>query len=178
MILLLDVHPQLAQYFPQTTYSCGYIQSISSFNTTIILPDWTCNEVNYTTFDFSRFTDLEYLAIGNHSFGYVDTFVIDGLNNLTTLIIGQNSFTESKDGYDSDDSKSFHIKNCESLESIDIGSYSFSDYSGEFELLNLPSLKTIDIGELNDYSWPHNFYYSSFILKGNKYNTLLNDRSS
>ena len=89
--------------------------------------------------------DLEYLKIGDNSFGFVDTFMIDGLNNLTTLQIG-------------------HIKNCESLESIDIGSYSFSDYSGEFELLNLPSLQSISIGDY--YSWSPNFFFSPFVLRG------------
>ena len=173
----LDVHPQFAQYFPQTTYSCDYIQSIPLNSTTITLPDWTCNDLNYTTFDFSRFADLEQLEIGGNSFGYVETFIIDGLNNLTTLNIGQNSFTESKSGYDGDDSKSFSIKNCELLESIYIGMYSFSDYSGEFELVNLPSLKSIHIGEMEDYSWSHNFYYSSFVLRGNNcYGILLCSR--
>ena len=160
----LDVHPQLAQYFPQTTYSCDYIQSIPLNSTTIILPDWTCNEVNYTTFDFSRFADLEQLEIGNSSFSYVETFIIDGLNNLTTLSIGKNSFTESKSGYDGDDSKSFHIKDCESLESISIGMYSFSDYSGEFQLMNLPSLIALVIGDY--WNWSPNFFFSPFVLRG------------
>lgn len=109
--------------------------------------------------------DLEYLKIGDNSFGFVDTFMIDGLNNLTTLQIGRFSFTGRKDDlYGEDYSKSFHIKNCESLESIDIGSYSFSDYSGEFELLNLPSLQSISIGDY--YSWSPNFFFSPFVLRG------------
>ena len=109
--------------------------------------------------------DLEYLKIGDYSFSFADTFMIDGLNNLTTLRIGRFSFTWRKDDlYGKDYSKSFHIKNCESLESIYIGSYSFSDYSGEFELLNLPSLQSITIGD--DHSWSPNFFYSPFILRG------------
>ena len=42
--------------------------------------------------------------------------------------------------------KIFHILNCESLESIDIGEYSFSDFGGDFELKNLPQLQSIQIG--------------------------------
>ena len=165
ILFIVDVHPLLAQYFPTTTYSCDYIQSIPSTNTTIILPDWTCNDLNYTTFDFSRFTDLEYLEIGSDSFGYVDTFIIDGLNNLTTLKIGQNSFTVNKNGNSEEvESKSFHIINCESLESIDIDSYSFTDFAGEFELVNLPSLQSLTVG--NTDSWTLSFYYSSFVIRG------------
>ena len=50
------------------------------------------------------------------------------------------SFTQRKFFMGDDKSKSFHILNCESLESIQIGEYSFSDYAGEFELKNLPQL--------------------------------------
>ena len=40
-------------------------------------------------------------------------------------------------------SKSFHILNCESLESIQIGAFSFSDFGDGFELMNLPQLHSI-----------------------------------
>ena len=134
--------------------------------------------MNYTTFDFSRFTDLEYLEIGSDSFGYVDTFIIDGLNNLTTLKIGQNSFTVNKNGNSEEvESKSFHIINCESLESIDIDSYSFTDFAGEFELVNLPSLQSIRIGDTDSWN-SYNFYYSSFVLRGFKLKHILFTRSS
>ena len=49
--------------------------------------------------------------------------------------------------------------NCNKLESISIGKYSFSDYSGEFELLNLPELQSISIGDMNSNSY--NFYSAS-----------------
>ena len=85
------------------------------------------------------------------------------MNNLITLKIGEKSFTESKNGAGSDYFKSFHIRNCESLESIDIGSMSFSDYAGEFELLNLPYLKSISFGE--DGNLGFNFYNASFVVR-------------
>ena len=136
-------------------------------NTSIILPDWTCNEMNYTTFDFSRFSDLEHLEIGNDSFGFVETFIIDGLNNLSTLKIGYCSFTESKYAEDNRIYKSFHVKNCDSLESIEIKEDSFSDYAGEFELVNLPSLQSLIIGNYSSHNYDsYNFYFSSFIIRG------------
>ena len=164
---LLDVHPNLAQYFPNATYSCDYIQSIPSTNTTIILPDWTCNDLNYTTFDFSRFTDLEYLEIGSDSFKSVNIFNIENFTKLRVLVIRNNTFTSYTNNQWITETM-FRIKNCESLESIDIGFNSFADYSGEFELVNLPSLQSIKIGELesNQYS-QGNFHYSSLDIRGN-----------
>ena len=58
----------------------------------------------------------------------------------------------------------FHILNCESLESIQIGEYSFSDYGGEFELKNLPQLQSIQIGTIGKESC--NFYGRSFVIRG------------
>ena len=148
-------------------YHIDFIESIESSVTSIALPNWLCNDGNYKTFDISRFTVLESLDIGNDSFSYVQTFKIDGLRRLRMLKIGQNSFTQVKGGpwnayyYGS---KSFHILNCESLESIQIGEYSFSDFGGEFELKNLPQLQSIQIGRIGSDSW--NFYGNSFVIRG------------
>ena len=92
------------------------------------------------------------------------TFKIDGLNRLKTIKIGNNSFTQKKNWYGNDASKSFHILNCESLKSIQIGEYSFSDFAGEFELKNLPQLQSIQIGTIGNDSY--NFYGSSFVIRG------------
>ena len=160
--MILDVSELL---FPNV-YSCDYFQSLNTLNISIILPNWTCNDNNYTIFDFSRYTLLESIEIGNDSFGSVQTFEIDGLNRLQSLKIGKNSFTQHKKylfGYD--ESKSFHILNCESLEFIQIGEWSFSDFGGEFELKNLTQLQSIQIGTLRSSSC--NFYYgNSFVIRG------------
>ena len=137
---------------------------MNSSITSIVLPDWTCNDVDYRAFDFSRFTLLESIEIGNHCFESVKTFNIDGLNRLKTIKIGNNSFTQEKDGFGDDESKSFHILNCESLESIQIYEYSFSDFGGDFELKNLPQLQSIQIGTIGSISC--NFYDSSFVIRG------------
>ena len=92
------------------------------------------------------------------------TFKIDGLNRLKTIKIGNNSFTHKKNSNGYDSSKSFHILNCESLESIQIGEYSFSDFGGDFELKNLPQLQSIQIGTIGSKSC--NFYSSSFVIRG------------
>ena len=130
----------------------------------IILANNSCNDRDYTVFDFSRFTQVESIEIGNDCFGSVKTFKIDGLKRLKTIKIGINSFSQHKNSYGNDKSKSFHILNCESLESIEIGEYSFSDFGGEFELKNLPQLQSIQIGSIGSSSY--NFYHSSFVIRG------------
>ena len=106
---------------------------------------------------------LQSLNIGNNCFEPLSTFTIDGLTSLTSLSIGSNSFTQHSNGFGNDSNKSFHILNCDKLESISIGEYSFSDYGGEFELSNLPQLQSIIIGQLNSTSY--NFYSSSLIIE-------------
>ena len=160
-VLNIDVSELL---FPKV-YNFDFIQSIDSSITSIIIPNWTCNDIDYTIFDFSRFTLVESIVIDGNCFESVKTFKIDGLNRLKTIKIGNNSFTQKKNaGGRSDSSKSFHILNCESLKSIQIGEYSFSDFAGEFELKNLPQLQSIQIGTIGSNSY--NFYWSSFVIGG------------
>ena len=112
---------------------------------------------------------LEYylddsIVIGDNDFESMQTFNIDELDRLKSIKIGKNSFTQKKNFWGDDKSKSFHILNCESLESIQIGEYSFSDFSGKFELKNLPQLQSIQIGTIGGYSC--NFFWSSFVIRG------------
>ena len=132
--------------------------------TDLVISNNLCN--NHTAFmiDFTHYTNLESLEIGDSNFQHVSEFVIDGLGELKSLNIGINSFTMNKNSYGSNSSRSFHLLNCVELESIEIGRYSFSDYGGGFELKNLPKLSTIKIGEIGIVS--ANFYYSSFVIKG------------
>ena len=160
-ISFIDISTQLSNTVP---INCYEIQSFNASITSIIIPNWTCNINNYTIFDFSRFSLLESIEIADNSFGSVSTFQIEGLNQLKTIKIGKNSFTQRKNSWGNNASKSFHILNCESLESIQIGEWSFSDYGGEFELKNLPQLQSIQIGIIGSDSF--NFYYSSFEIEG------------
>ena len=107
---------------------------------------------------------LRIIEIGNDCFESVKTFKIDGLNSLKTIIIGKYSFTQLKHSNwywekANKPSKSFHILNCESLESIQIGVCSFRDYAGDFELKNLPRLQSIQFDS-------YNFHDSSFVIGG------------
>ena len=154
----LDVSELL---YPKT-HNLSSILSIDTSITSINIPDWTYTDIQDSILEFSQFTNVESIEIGNNCFGSVQTFRIEGLNRLKTIKIGNNTYLHTK--YGNDESKSFHILNCESLESIEIGEYSFSDFGGEFELRNLPQLHSIQIGTVGSKS--DNFYYSSFAIRG------------
>ena len=157
----IDVSPILADLLPFTPND---IESFDSNITSIQIPNYSMNNENYTIFNFSRFTLLEELIIGDDCFENVELFNIDGLNELKSLVIGMRSFTTVKSYYGNNPSRSFSILNCNELESIEIGKYSFSDYAGGFELFNLPKLSIIKIGEIE--TWSFSFWGSSFVIKG------------
>ena len=131
--------------------------------TSINIPNNSYND-DYALLDFSRLVVVESIIIGDNCFASVKTFKIDGLNRLKTIKIGNNSFSKEKNSSGIEKSQSFHILNCESLESIEIGEYSFSDFGGEFELKNLTQLEYIQIGTVGSNSY--NFCYSSFVIRG------------
>ena len=106
----------------------------------------------------------ECATFGDGVCNQVTTCKIDGVNRLKTIKIGNNSFTQKKNRYGNDESKSFHILNCKSLQSIEIGEYSFTNFAGKFELKNLPHLQSIQIGTIGNDSY--NFYFSSFVIRG------------
>ena len=151
----------MARYLPVDTIM--ELQSISSSATTISLPNNTCNNPKCPALDFTRFTQVTSITIGDDSFENLSEFRIDGMDRLKTITIGKNSFTKEKKRHGDDPSRSFHIVNCNQLQSIVIGIYSFCDYSGEFELKNLPKLTTLKIGSMQEDSW--NFDHSSFVVR-------------
>ena len=161
----IDCSSRLARSLPTNLHFNIY--SIKNSISSITLPARICNEKKFTYIDFCQYTKLKSLQIGDDSFSNVNIFKIDGLKYLSRLKIGINSFTQVKGGayyLHCNTWKIFHILNCESLESIQIGEYSFSDFAGDFHLHNLPRLQSIQIGELGSAS--HNFHFYSFVVRG------------
>ena len=130
---------------------------MSTSVTNLIISSNSCNELN--SLNLNEYRYLKSIEMGDDCFENVDEFKIDGLNHLKSLKMGMNSFTKEKNSYGNDESRSFHLLNCDKLESIEVGKYSFSDYGGGFELNNLPSLISIKMSS-------RNFYYSLFVVKG------------
>ena len=89
------------------------------------------------------------IVIGKECLGKVRSFILNGLNELESVVIGEKSITNAKTQNDVMQSQRadglFRIVNCPKLKSIQIGDYSFSDYHS-FELSILPSLQSIDVG--------------------------------
>ena len=160
--------------------TCPYLNNLEETSISLSIPNNACNSDSLITFDLSIFFMLQSVTIGNENFMYSNEFVIDELNELKSLKIGYNSFTKEKNDYGNDTSRSFSILNCVELESIEIGSYSFSDYGGGFELNNLPKLSTIIIGQIGSFygSRSFNFFFSSFEINGIIDMILLMNRSS
>ena len=167
----------MSKLIPVILTSLSTINGLDLSLRSLIIPNGSCNnELSMTILNLNQFMNLESIEIGRDCFESVQTFKIEGLDRLRSLKIGNNSFTQVKK-YDFDidvegshckcdiKSKSFHILNCESLESIEIGIYSFADFGGEFELKNLINLKSIRIGKIGTTSM--NFMCSSFIIRGN-----------
>ena len=122
-----------------------------------------CNDI--LRFNLFSYQLLQSISIGNDCFESVKTFRIEGLNRLKTIKVGRNSCTQ-KNSWGNDSSKSFHILNCKSLESIEIKRCSFNDFRG-FELKNLPALKILDIGKSkHNNNYAYNFYYCPFVIRG------------
>ena len=96
-----------------------------------------------SVFDIDCLKGIERLEIGNDCFEKVNRFEIDGLNELETIIIGQNSFFLDDDD-DTREGSSCLIMNCDQLSDINIGYRSFYWYES-FELKNLPSLISIQL---------------------------------
>ena len=101
---------------------------------------------------------LKRIAIGNKCFGKVRVVELDGLDELESVVIGNDSFriSDKERPY-----ASYRIVNCPKLKSIQIGYDSFYDYHS-FELNNLPSLQSIDIGE-NCFYWTPSFSLTGLI---------------
>ena len=141
---ILDVSPHLGGLaVPKSIVSdWNDFENLNENTTGIVVASNSCNEG--TVLDFDPFKSLQYLEIGDDSFKNVTTFNINGLSKLTLIYIGKSSFTQERENA----LYSFRLLNCDSLINLEIGQYSFSEYTGVIELSNLPLLENIKIGIL------------------------------
>ena len=128
---------------------------------TEIIVDNGVSESGLTELDLTRFSQLKRLDIGDHCFSYVDELKLIGMNELESVVIGENSFMKNENSY-GNSNRHFYLKNCPKLKSLKMGRYSFSDYS-VIEIENVDALEVIEMGELN--GGGNNFDYASLELK-------------
>ena len=134
------------------------LSKLTNSSNTMIIPNGYFNENSIASFNISNNGVLKRIVIGDNCYGKVRVFDLDGLSELESVVIGQQSFkissSERSDG-------SYRIVNCPKLKSIQIGTRSFSDYHS-FELNNLPSLQSIDMGDYCFY-WTPSFSLTGLI---------------
>ena len=115
----------------------------------------SCDDISKMKMDLSEFKRLKRIEIGNECFKHVREFVIDGLESLESVKIGNWCFRidwkERDDGV-------CQITNCPNLRQLEIGDYSFVDFQS-FEISNVNSIQSIKFGR-------ECFKYADFSLKG------------
>ena len=137
--------------------------TLSDNITKLVVPNNRCNNEEIDLLDFSLFSRLKSIEIGDGCFANVNEVKLIGLSKLKRVVIGENSFTKSKNGSGSDPNRHFYLTDCERLKELKIGRYSFSDYS-LIEIEDVDRLEVIEMGDLNEDS--ANFYSASLELKG------------
>ena len=128
---------------------------------TEIIVDNGVSESGLTELDLTRFSQLKRLEIGDHCFSFVDELKLIGMNELESVVIGENSFMKNENSY-GNSNRHFYLKNCPKLKSLKIGYDSFSDYS-VCEIDNMDALEVIEMGDLDACSYV--FAYGSLELK-------------
>ena len=120
-----------------------------------IVEDGIFNNENITTLRFSPLlTQLNHITIGENGCKHVHEFVVDGLPNLQSVKVGENSF---KLNWNKHAGSLCRFANCPKLRELMIDSNSFY-YHQSLELINLDSLQIIQFGR--------SCFGSDCILKG------------
>ena len=141
-------------------HSVDELNALDSSTESIIVENNSCNDEDFTELDFSRFTNLKSLIVGDYCFEYVTSMNVVGLQNLERIKIGRNSFRNLYGG-----GYSFSVKNCSRLRELKIGISSFESWNNT-EIENVPSLEVIEMGYVHMHYGGNNFKYASLELKG------------
>ena len=145
-----------------TVCSRDEVIGLSNAVTHITVSNKCGNDEGLRVLDMSRFAYLREFVVGNDCFKYVDELKLIGLNRLTRVVIGGNSFLRKYGTNDGDPNHHFYLKDCPKIRELVVGLYSFSDYT-VCEIENVDALEVIEIGDLGVVS--DNFFYSSLQLK-------------
>ena len=128
-------------YYGQPSYiKCWSDVYLHNDTREMVVTGGKCNGVS--SCDFSGYTELERIVIGDNCFNNAFYLRIDGLTKLKNLTIGINSFV--RHGYGGD--MSFSLSNCPLLKEVRFGSGSFRNYILSY-VENLPSLELLHYGD-------------------------------
>ena len=135
--------------------SCEDLEIVDSLMESLTIPYYSLEDAKEFVLQ-GWLNSLKRIVIGSHCYLNAKKFIVDQLEQLESVEIGENCFTQEigENGfgeelyYPEKEKQSvdiFQISNCGKLKSIQIGYKSFYHYHS-FELNNLPSLQSIDIG--------------------------------
>ena len=125
--------------------------------THIVTGDNCGNDSSLVSLDFTEYSGVESISIGNHCFSYVKTVTIAGLAKLKSVMIGKKCFMDeqSLDGR-------FQLKNCSSMGELRVGERSFMFFSA-CEIEDNPSMTLIEMEKMDNPSY--SFWNGSLELK-------------
>ena len=138
------------------------LESVDSLVGTIVVDSGCCNAEELKSLDLTKLQNLRVLLVGDDCFKHVETVVINGLNYLESVVVGECSFRKEDMITNQPTCRSLRVINCASLKDLTIGAFSFSDYSA-FEIDHVPSLESLEIGDLNEESY--NFHNADLVLQ-------------
>ena len=140
-------------------HSIAELNALDSSTESIIVENGSSGE-GYVL-DFSRFSNLKSLIVGDNCFEYVKIMNMTGLQKLETIKVGVSSFNRYFNTHDT----SFSVKNCTRLRELRIGQSSFEHWD-LIEIENAPSLEVIQIGYLHYDDYGYVFSAASMELRG------------
>ena len=112
----------------------------------LIVKDNSCNGKEWKSLDLSLLSRLKKLRIGDECFNEVEKVKLNGLNELESVVVGDNSFTAQGEfdpfTFITYDAMPFEMKDCEKVKELIIGEESFGFFN-VFSLENTPSMERI-----------------------------------
>lgn len=121
-------------------------QQIHNYIEELIVSDNCCNGEEWTALDLCVLHKLKSIKIGDHCFKHVEHTRITDLSALRCFTTGVHCFTNKMEGQRHDYFRSFILKNCPHLRSVEVGSCSFFGCT-TCELETLPALQKASIGD-------------------------------
>ena len=113
--------------------------TLSYVTITSITVEANCgNTASFTSLDLTPFSLLTQLTVGSNSFVNVREVKLLGLQRLTRVVVGFNSFRGGSGG-------GLHLNGCSSLKSVVIGDGSFAGFA-VFGIAGVPLLEEVRIG--------------------------------
>ena len=97
-----------------TIHNGSEFQRLTIYVEVIIVVSHCCNESNVVGLDFSRFSNLREVRVGDDCFANVKDVSMTWLKKLEKVEFGQNCCCKATGG-------SFEVKECEKLKSVKIG---------------------------------------------------------